>query len=60
MYLIWHTKFQGWFNTSGTWGTDLDSAQRFDRTDALLFCRRHKVGSTYGCVPVSLADLEAI
>lgn len=60
MYVLWSGKMQGWFTTSGNYSNDLDQAQRFERTAALVFARKHKTQGAHGMLPVALADLEAI
>lgn len=59
-YLLWSGKMQGWFTTSGTYGSDLDNAARLPRDEALAIAKRHKTQAGHGMMPVRLEDLEAV
>lgn len=59
-YLLWSPKMQGWMTPAGNYSTDQAEALILLRTDAILYCRKHKASDRYGLLPISLADLEAM
>ena len=58
-YLVYSTKYQGWVNQTGTYGTDRQAAKTFTRTDALVYCaaRFDNVSNVPTAIPVAEDDL---
>lgn len=59
-YALWSAKLQGWMSRTGTYDSRLSEAQRYSRTDAIIFARKQKGDETFGLLPIALDDLEAI
>jgi len=58
-YLVYSTKFMGWVNQTGTYGTDRTAAKTFGQTEALTYCaaRFDNLNNVPTCLPVSEDDL---
>jgi len=57
-YIIYSTRGQGWVNTGGTVGTQLEEAKRFSPDEAFTYCKRaNNVESFPTLIPVAEGDL---
>lgn len=57
-YVVWSTQKHGWWTRTSTFSTDIEEALEFhSRIDAILFCRKHQLGSM---LPVAKEDLDSI
>lgn len=59
LYHIYTTRGQGWLNTSGTAGTQMEEAKEFTKTAAMAHCARvNTPGEAPIMIPVSANDLR--
>lgn len=62
MYIMWHTRNQGWLTTAATYSSDRTQAKQFPE-DAAFALAKMQYGrglSEFGVIPIPLETIERI